>query len=179
MEWKPDTPLRQDQTAHAVMWRATLTELGYGDLVTLPEPPDDWYKGFWNDRGKSARLKTFGHTRAKDSTTPHFVCTRGGLGWHTDPGYTRYALQIQLANPGGYAVVGFGEPIESTPLCLPGLVHLLDTWSPHRVARDPRLPARHPNKLLCGMDFDTIGFTAADLDREIARLVAHIPRFPL
>lgn len=90
---------------------------------------------------------------------------------HTDPGFTRYALQVQLYND-GYVVHGLGDNPDEMPLFLPGLVILLDTWSPHKVARDRRLEQRGHNKLLAGTDY--VGLP--DIGTELPKLVEHISR---
>lgn len=178
MDWKPGTELKPDQTGHPVIWHATLADLGYADLVTLPVLEAVWFDRFWNDGSNSKRLRTFGHKpghkgmKDKDGRVPHFLCSRGGLGFHTDPGSTRYALQIQLSNPGGFAVMGIEDELEKMPRFEPGLAILLDTWSPHTVIRDPRLPAPGTSKLLVGTDHEQ----PPDVIAELPKLIEWIPR---
>jgi hypothetical protein len=168
MEWKVGTPLTAQQTGHPVLRHATLTQLGYGALNVRLTP--DWFVNVWGDTKTTKRLRTFGHEDPKDRTSPHFLATRSGTPFHTDPGYTRYALQLQLYNE-GFVVHGLEDQIADMPLFVPGLVILLDTWSPHRVAPDPRLPQLGPNKLLIGMDYlEPPNNVAA----ELRRLVAHL-----
>ena len=89
---------------------------------------------------------------------------------HTDPGATRYALQIQLHND-GFIVHGLEDDLAAMPLFAPGLAIVLDTWSPHQVARDLRLPQTGPNKLLVGADY--AGYP--NVDAELPKLIEHIP----
>jgi hypothetical protein len=171
MDWPKGATLSGDQTGHPILWHGTLAELGYGEVVALPELEPQWFYDLWGERKTTRRLKTFGHKVGKESTSPHFLCSRGGLPLHTDPGYTRYALQIQLHNQGGFIVHGLEDDPKRMPLFLPGLAILLDTWSPHQVARDPRLPQTGPNKLLVGADYANY----PDIDSELPKLVEHIP----
>ena len=48
----------------------------------------------------------------------------------------------------------------------------MDSWSPHTVARDRRLPQLGPHKVLAGMDFVDM---PADIVAELPKLIAHIP----
>jgi hypothetical protein len=175
--WKPGTPLQPDQTPHPVCWHSTLAELGYGRLISLPALTPEWFDAFWGDGQTSRRLKSFGHKEPKDRASPHFLCSRGGLAMHTDPGYTRYSLQVQLYNPGGFAVLGLEDELAQMPLYEPGLVMLLDTWSPHSVVRDRRLPqsGKSGSKLLAAADYAD----RPDWRRELPKLVEHIPLLPL
>lgn len=168
MEWKKDSALGGDQTGHPILWHATLAELGYGDVVALPEIDRQWCYKFWGDEKTSKRLKSFGHKG--DRLSPHFVCTRGGTPMHTDPGYARYALQIQLYNE-GFVVHGLEDDLAAMPLFKPGFVSILDTYSPHQVSRDPRLPQTGLNKLLVGADYPDYPL----IDVELPKLVEHIP----
>jgi hypothetical protein len=168
VNWPKDGKLQEGQTGHPVLWHRTLDELGYE--VSFPRLDPGWFLNFWGDDRTSQRLKTFGHQREKDSTSPHFVCTRGGL--PTDPGYTRYAMQIQLFN-GGFCVYGLEDDLYEMPLFMPGLAILLDTWSPHLVARDSRLPQLGVNKVLVGSDFAE----PPNIEAELPKLLEHIPNF--
>jgi hypothetical protein len=168
MDWPKDAALTTDQTGHPILWHNTLRKLGF--TVPMPKLNGQWFIDLWGDRKTSRRLKTFGHIDPKDKASPHFLCSRGGLPMHTDPGYTRYALQIQLYND-GFIVHGLEDNVADMPLFFPGLVILLDTWSPHQVARDPRLASQGPNKMLCGADFAE----RPDIEHELPKLVAHVP----
>lgn len=169
MYWPKDGQLSADQTGHAVLWHATLKELGFGDV---PKLDASWLDRCWGDGKATRRLKTFGHL--SDKASPHFLISRGGLPFHTDPGYTRYCLQIQVFN-GGYCVHGLLDQVVDMPLFLPGLVILLDSWSPHAVTRDKRLPVLSDSKLLCGADY--VG--RPDIDAELPKLVAHLANLEL
>ena len=92
---------------------------------------------------------------------------------HTDLGFNRYALQVQLYND-GFIVHGLHDNPDDMPLFEPGLVILLDTWSPHKVARDKRMVQRGANKLLAGMDFSE----QPDIDAELPKLIEHIRSLP-
>ena len=168
MEWKKGAALSGDQTGHPILWHSALAELGYGGVVALPEIDRQWCYKFWGDEKTSKRLKSFGHKG--DRLSPHFVCTRGGTPMHTDPGYTRYALQIQLYNE-GFVVHGLEDDLAAMPFFIPGLAIVLDTWSPHQVSLDPRLP-QGLNKLLVGADFAHY----PNIERELPKLVEYIPR---
>lgn len=170
MDWKKGAALSGDQTGHPILWHATLAELGYGEIVALPELSRQWFFDFWGDDKASIRLKTFGHKAGKEGTSPHFLCTRGGYPMHTDPGATRYALQIQLHND-GFIVHGLEDDLARMPLFAPGLAIILDTWSPHQVARDLRLPQTGANKLLVG--FDRAEYPNVEV--ELPKLIEHIP----
>ncbi len=168
--------LTGDQTGHPVVWHSTLDDLGYGDMVAYPELDAAWFHAFWGDTRDTNRLRVFGHQDKSDKAKPHFLCTRraplrGAVKYHTDPGYARYCLQIQLCNPGGFMVHGPADIIDDVPLYNPGLVILLDSWSPHAVSRDPRMPHTGINKLLAGIDFRD----KPDIARELPKLIEHIP----
>lgn len=165
-------PLRSDQTAHAVVWHSTLTRLGQRARMPLLGP--EWFTAFWGDSKTTKRLKTWGHATAGDRTSPHFLCSRGGTPLHTDPAYARYALQVQLCNQ-GFVVHGLADKVADMPLFEPGLVIVLDTWSPHIVERDPRLPQTGHSKVLVGSDFVAM----PDIAAALPPLVAHIARFAL
>jgi hypothetical protein len=173
MKWKGGA-LRADQTGHPILWHDTLDALGYGDLIALPELDTEWFDAFWGDKKLLHGLRTWGHKDKSDKTSPHFLCTRDGLGFHTDPGSRRYCLQIQLVNQ-GFVVHGLEDDINQMPLFTPGLVILLDSWSPHAVSRDPRIPQLGPNKLLITMDFPK----QPDLAAELPKVVEHIPLLQL
>jgi hypothetical protein len=176
MDWKKGTPLADNQTGHPIVWHSTLKAMGFGK-VHLPALRAGWYEQLWGDAKDTRRIKLWGHAdpNAKpQSTSPHFLCSRGGAPLHTDPGFTRYALQVQLHNQ-GFCVLGLEDAIEDMPLYEPGLVIILDTWSPHAVMRDPRLPLTGANKLL-------IGFDAAEMPdprRDLPKLVKHIASLAL
>jgi hypothetical protein len=170
MDWPKDGKLVPgEQTGHPVLWHGSLRQLGFS--IELPRLSGQWFIDFWGDRKTTKRLKTFGHQTGRDSTSPHFLCTRGGTGLHTDPGYTRYALQLQLHND-GFVVCGVDDVPSELPVFFPGLVILLDTWSPHQVVRDPRLANQGNNKLLCGIDYAE---RPIEIGPELRRLVEWVP----
>lgn len=171
MQWKPGTPLANHQSGHPVIWFRTLA--GMGIDAALPKVGPDWFAGFWGDTKSTMRLRTFGHLNPADRRSPHFLCTRGGTPMHTDPAYSRYALQLQLVNQ-GFIVHGLNDNVDAMPVFYPGLVILLDTHSPHKVSRDPRMPNEGPNKLLAGSDFADVPM---NLDGEIRRIVGHLEAF--
>jgi len=176
MDWKKGTPLGEDQTGHAVIWTGTLAELGYKH-VKLPTLSPGFYQRLWGDTKDTRRIKLWGHLdpdAKPQSTSPHFLCSRGGAPHHTDPGFTRYALQIQLHNQ-GWVVHGLDDTPSDMPLFAPGLVIILDTWSPHAVSKDPRLELKGPNKLLVGFDAAEM----PDVRRDLRKLVNHISKLSL
>jgi hypothetical protein len=171
MDWKKGAALEPDQTGHPILWHGALADLGYGEIAALPALAPQWFFKLWGDERASTRLKTFGHKGGrKEGIIPHFLCTRGGYPMHTDPGATRYALQIQLHND-GFIVHGLEDDLAQMPLFSPGLAIILDTWSPHQVARDLRLPQTGANKLLVGADY--ADYPAVEV--ELPKLIEHIP----
>ncbi len=102
---------------------------------------------------------------------------RGGTPIHTDPAYARYSVQLQLLNQGFYThgvdvLATGGLPTDENPVMLPGVVVLLDTHSPHKVSRDPRLP----NTGHCKMGAAVDSVDLPDWDAAVAALEAKVLR---
>ena len=73
---------------------------------------------------------------------------------HVDPGYARYAVQIQLYND-GFVVHGLEDDLSKMPQFTPGLVTILDTHSPHQVPKQAMITAmRHSMSTHCRRDQD-------------------------
>lgn len=171
MDWKKGDLLSKEQTGHPLLWYAALQELGYD--VPLPELGAQWFTIFWGDNKTTRRIRPFGHI-GKNNSGPHFLCTRGGTSMHTDPGFNRFALQIQLVNH-GYLLHGLHDDPMTMPIFSPGLVIIIDTHSPHQLSRDVRVPNRGYNKLLVGADFPEY----PEIDIELPKLVRHITSLEL
>jgi hypothetical protein len=149
MEFRPGRDvLKPGMTAHPILYHATLEQLGYAG-VELPRVAPDFFLKLWGDDKSTRRIKTWGHDG--DKLSAHWISTRGGTPMHVDPGYARYAVQMQLYNQ-GFVLVGVGDSISRMPLFTPGLVTILDTHSPHQVTRDPRLPNTGNSKLAVAVD---------------------------
>jgi hypothetical protein len=183
MEFKPGTALTAEQTGHSVKVLGHLANLDYG--VQFPgngqrnsasqqfesllpcKLSHAWTVELWGDNGKGKRLKSWGHRDGKLSA--HFIAVRGGIGFHTDPGQSgRYSVHLELFN-GGWLTCGLLDQPDSMPHFLPGLVTVLDTFSPHRVIRDPRLEFRSPTKIAAAMDFKESPSDLAGAVRELVQ----------
>jgi hypothetical protein len=173
MDWKRGTPLALDQTANPV---ALVGYLGQPGMPGSPLPhfPADWTRRFWGDEKTSRRFKTWGHPPG-DKLGPHFICTRGGIGFHTDVGFARYSVHLELHNEGWWCH-GVDENPAGKPMYVPGLVTVLDTHSPHTVTKDPRLPFTGPTKVAAAIDFEDY---PPDLDAALDALIAHLPSFAM
>jgi len=136
--------------------------------VELPIIEPEWFYDVWGDAGRSKRIKTWGHEDGKLSA--HVIAVRGGTGCHTDPGFARYSVHIELFN-GGWYTHGLDQTPDNLPLFQPGLVSVLDTYSPHMVEKDPRLPLTSPSKLALAIDT----WEYPELDPAIDALVAFLP----
>jgi hypothetical protein len=169
MDWKAGTPLGPDQTNHPV---EVLGHLKAEDHAVLPEIDRRWCLEFWGDSKATSRFKTWGHRNGKLSA--HFICARGGVPMHTDIGFARYSVHIQLYN-GGYFTHGLDADPQNYPLFEPGLITLLDTHSPHQVSRDPRLIKDGTSKVAAAIDFFEM---PADIPEAIGQLLEHLPAFP-
>jgi hypothetical protein len=83
--------------------------------------------------GRSRKIKSWGH----DAEGVHWLATRGGTPYHTDPNYARFTHHLLVRND-GWRIRGFSD--ERHPVMEPGALYCLDTHSPHEVVRDDRLP---------------------------------------
>jgi len=166
MDFKPGTPLRDDQHANPILW---WTEVD----TDLPAIEPEFFTELLG-AGKGKRVKTWGHTYGPLS--PHYLAIRGGTTLHTDPAFARYSVQLQLYN-GGYITHGVDDDPEHYPIFRPGVVVLLDTHSPHQVEADPRTGLTDPHKLTAAID----SVEYPDLDKALALLLNRIaapPRVP-
>jgi hypothetical protein len=126
MNLPPDVVLRPDQVREAILWRA--------HLPAQPVPrADDGVLAPRFGTGTSRRIQTWGH----DAQTVHWIGVRGGLPLHWDPGSTRYSYQWIVRND-GWRVHGLADDPTVPPMAA-GTFYLLDSHSPHKVSRDPRL----------------------------------------
>lgn len=88
--------------------------------------------------GKSQKIKSFGH----DDYLVHWLATRSGTDLHVDKSYERYTHHLIVRND-GMRIRGLTDDADNQtrwhPPMTPGVMYCLDTHSPHRVVRDPRL----------------------------------------
>jgi hypothetical protein len=163
VDWKRTDVLSADQTDHPVQY--------IGELYGVELPPIDarWCLEFWGDSKRTSRFKTFGHRDGKQG--PHFIVARGGTSMHTDIGFMRWSVHVQLYN-GGYYTHGLDTDPANYELLVPGVITVLDTHSPHKVSRDPRLEQRSPSKVAMAVDFDDY---PPSVDHAVDQLVAWLP----
>lgn len=130
--WKEGATLRIDQAARPILWERRLD-------VDLPSVSDEDLAAIMGDGGsRSRRIVTFGHTVPNDRAAPHFLLTRAGTPLHTDPAYVRFTHHVVLRNE-GMGIRGLSGAFTEEPLSR-GAFYCLDSWSPHEVAPDERLP---------------------------------------
>jgi hypothetical protein len=168
MNWKQSDTLTALQSGSPVEPIGRIEDLRPD--VVLPALDHRWCLEFWGDNKTTSRFKTWGHANG-DKLGAHFICARGGTAMHTDPGFARYSVHLQLYN-GGWVCHGL-DGIEDVMPCEPGVVSVLDTWSPHRVSRDPRVPKRSPSKVAAAIDF--IDYPE-DVPAALDALIAHLPK---
>jgi hypothetical protein len=168
MDWKRGDPLRADQTGHPVEVIGRLEDLR--PEAALPHLDHRWALEFWGDNKVTSRLKSWAH-RDGDKLAAHFIAVRGGVGFHTDPGFVRYSVHLELFN-GGWWTHGLEDQISDAPLFTPGLVSVLDTWSPHRVSRDERMLRTSPTKMAAAIDF--VDYPPSVMDA-LDALIDHLP----
>jgi hypothetical protein len=149
MDWKKGTPLSDGQTTRPVTYIGFLDELRPG--AQLPFVDRRWCLELWGDNKTTQRFKTWGH-RDGDKLAAHFICTRAGIKMHTDVGFARYSVHIELYN-GGWWTHGIDDQTDGLPPFDPGLITLLDTHSPHTVTKDPRRHLESPSKVAAAIDF--------------------------
>jgi hypothetical protein len=149
MNWKQSDTLTALQSGSPVEPIGRIEDLRPD--VVLPALDHRWCLEFWGDNKTTSRFKTWGHANG-DKLGAHFICARGGTAMHTDPGF---------------------DGIEDVLPCEPGVVSVLDTWSPHRVSRDPRVPKRSPSKVAAAIDF--IDYPE-DVPAALDALIAHLPK---
>jgi hypothetical protein len=172
MDWKADTPLRDDMLANPIMWTTHLAD------VRLPRISRRFIEQVFEAMERTS-IAIWGRRDGKLSA--HYLASKGGLTMHTDPAAARYSVQLQLANEGwftsGVGVALRQEDPRHYPKLVPGTVILLDTHSPHQVTKDPRLPQTGPFKMTCVIDSPD----EPDRDEAVAALVERIqdpPRVP-
>jgi hypothetical protein len=180
MDWKPGTPLTDGQKVDPVEVIGYLDELRpqvISDVQPLPVMlgiDASWPTRLWGDTKTTRRFKTWGH-KDGDKLGAHFICTRGGIGFHTDPGFVRYSVHLELYNEGWWTH-GVDENPDGKAMYVPGLVTVLDTWSPHTVTKDPRLTYLGPSKVAAAIDFKDYPESVPDA---IDALLDHLPAFAL
>jgi hypothetical protein len=165
--------LREDQRINPIVWARIPP-----DAVTerLPKIDASFFEELWG-AGRSRRIKTWGHLDGPLSA--HWLALRGGTTLHTDPAFSRYSCQLQLYNEGFYTH-GLDEDPEHYPPFTKGVVALLDTHSPHRVSRDPRLPAsvKPSVKMSCAIDSVEIPDPGEAIAALLERLAIGPPTIP-
>jgi hypothetical protein len=170
MDYKKGTPLTADQTDQP----ARLVEYIRPDTIDAwPKIDGRWCLELWGDPKTTSRFKTWGHVNGKLSA--HFIIVRNGIKLHTDPGFARYSVHMELYNQGWWTH-GLDDDPTGKPLYMPGLVTVLDTYSPHAVTRDPRMPANGLNKVAAAIDF--IEYPAS-IDGAVKELLDALPTFDL
>ena len=117
--------LRPDQHAWPLVWRSDRP------VERLPAITTARLVEMLGEKG--ARLRTWGH----DDIGVHYIGVRHGTPLHIDPKYARYSAQYILRNDGWW-LHGMEERVGEPPIG-PGAYYCLDTHSPHKVTRDPRL----------------------------------------
>ena len=163
--WPPDRELRIDQSANPIVWctHPRTTE-------DLPEVTDADIDTMFGDFGAtSRRIITYGHVVPKDKHSAHFLATRRGLKMHTDPGYVRFTHHLVLRND-GLGITGLSATVRY-PTFERGALYCLDSWSPHCVDWDDRLPRTGLYKVQAAIDADYPMSVEEVLD-ELAPLLA-------
>lgn len=120
--------LRPDQRAYPVLWVSKPRNVLRGPPVS-----DAVMERIFDMSKNTKQLRSWGH----DPTGAHWLATKGGTALHTDPAYTRYTHHLVLRNDGFY-LHGVNEG-RHLPTLAVGSMLCLDTWSPHKLVRDPRL----------------------------------------
>lgn len=172
-DFKPGTELRDDQRVNPIVW-ARIPPPSIVDA--LPKISAEFFDELWGP-GRSRRIKTWGHLG--DKLSAHYLALRGGTTLHTDPAFARYSAQLQLYND-GWITHGVDEDPEHYPPFTKGVVVLLDTHSPHKVAPDPRLPsAERPScKMSCAIDSVEEPEPAEAIALLLERIAAGPPTIP-
>lgn len=125
--------LSGDERRDPILWRGRKP---IPSLLRMMTTDQELTKVFGDLKTTTKRLGLWGH----DADKVHFIAVRNGLPLHNDKGYARYSHQLMIRN-NGYGIQGI-QPIpeaQAEPPYGPGSFFCLDTWSPHRVPRDPRL----------------------------------------
>jgi hypothetical protein len=115
----------------------------------IPPVPDEIFMQLWPDGKMTQRLATWGH----DSNGVHWLATRSGTGWHNDVGFPRYTHHLTLRND-RWRIHGLEDKDQLDIPLIPGTMLCLDTWSPHKVSFDPRLPNDKRWKVALAVDRD-------------------------
>jgi hypothetical protein len=102
-------------------------------LIPRIEAPDALLERAFGP-GKSRKLKSWGHRGPEEI---HWLATRSGTPFHTDPAYPRYTHHLIIRND-GFRLRGVEDRPDATPLTR-GTAYCLDAHSPHQVVPDPRL----------------------------------------
>lgn len=150
-----DYQLEGDQRENPVVWTAHAPQDALG-LIRLLDLTDDAMQRYLG-RGKSMKLKSFGH----DAHGVHFLLTRAGTTVHRDQAFTRYSHQLILRNDGnrlrGLPRYDPDDPADWHEPLRPGVMYALDTHSPHQGLADPRFANRGAGmKAVLAVDRDTV-----------------------
>ena len=141
--WKAGDELGPGQSPNPILWQQVW--LG----PPLPEVTDEDMRAIQGE-GKGKRVYTYGHNGSRSNgRLPHFISTRTGYALHVDVGFVRFTHQVVLRND-GFQVCGL-KGVADHPQGR-GQVYCLDTWSPHQVVRDDRLPNHGIYKLQAAVD---------------------------
>lgn len=137
-----DAPLEPWQFAVPVRWFVR-------SPATFTHVPDEALTPAFGP-GTSRKIKSWAH----EDDGVHWLATRGGTPYHTDPNYLRFTHHLLVRND-GWRIRGKDD--EYHPVMRPGCMYCLDTHSPHEVVRDDRLVFEKPGfKLQIAVDSDTI-----------------------
>jgi len=125
---KSDYVLQGDQRAWPLVW------LESGMLGPPQIECSDELLELAFGAGASRKLKSWGHT---GPVGVHWLATRSGTPYHTDPAYARYTHHLIVRND-GFRLRG-QEDRPDAPILRPGVYYCLDAHSPHQVVEDKRL----------------------------------------
>ena len=127
---KPDAALSPGQSSVPVRWSTPTYEAATGDY-------SDAVLARFLPPGRGIALRSFGH----DGDGVHWLLTRGGTPLHYDPAYARYSHQLVLRNDGNRlrGLPRYDDPAIWHPPLVPGVMYALDTHSPHKGTKDPRM----------------------------------------
>lgn len=115
--------------------------------LQVPEYDDTVMAAIYGDRGRSQKLRSWGH----DNQNVHWLTTRGGTTMHTDAAYARYTHHLVFRND-GFRIRGLHDENPDMPQIVPGHLYCLDTHSPHQVVVDARFGTKPVYKLQLAVD---------------------------
>ena len=150
--WKPEDGYGPDGRSNPVMWLAPPGPYSMGAVIGPLSRQR--VESVFGDGKATRRISTYGHLgeQRDKKERPHFLCMRGGVPMHLDPGFTRYSHHLILWNE-GYRTTGPRD--EPYPPLVAGTLYALDTHAPHAVVPDIRL-GTGPYKLDAVIDSDEL-----------------------